>query len=226
VKKALPILVFASLVVASGVLHGIRTDRWKPTPGMDDAVRRIDDIPMEFGDWRGEKLSLGNVDFARAGIKGHLYRRYKNTRSGQTFEVLLVCGRPGPISVHTPDVCYEGAGFTAIGSQELRDITVSPSETRKFMGLRFHRPESRSASQLEILWAWNGGEGWAASENPRMTFSHHPVLYKLYVIRNVSPRERAGNPDPFPDFLQSFLPVLDRSVYPKLTLDPAGATEP
>ena len=25
--------------------------------------------------------------------------------------VLLVCGRPGPVSVHTPDVCYAGVGY-------------------------------------------------------------------------------------------------------------------
>jgi hypothetical protein len=213
-KKLAPIIVFAILVVASGIVHGIRTERWTPTKGVDEAVRRIDDIPTEFGDWKGEKQPLEVKDLARAGIKGHLFARYRNNRTGAVFNVLLVCGRSGPISVHTPDVCYEGAGFVAAGSQELHDVGLTPTETLKFWGLRFRKPNSVSASQLEIYWAWNGGQGWAAPESPRLFFARYPVLYKLYVIREVSPREKLGKTVPHAEFLQDFLPVANRALTP------------
>jgi hypothetical protein len=67
---------------------------------------------------------------------------------------------------------------------------------------------------LEIYWAWNGGEGWAAPESPRFFFARFPVLYKLYVIREVSPREKRGKTDPYSEFLQDFLPELNRALTP------------
>jgi Protein of unknown function (DUF3485) len=212
--KIAPIIVFAILVVASGIVHGIRTDRWSPTKGVDEAVRRLDNVPMEFGDWKGEKTVLDAGDLARAGIKGHLFCRFRNNRTGAAFSILVVCGRAGPISVHTPDVCYEGAGYAGIGSPELRDVALTNPESFKCWGLRFAKPSSRSASQLEIFWAWNGGDGWAAPENPRLFFARYPVLYKLYVIRDVSPREKADKADPHAEFLQEFLPVLNRALTP------------
>jgi hypothetical protein len=214
VKKSAAIIVFAILVVASGIVHGIRTERWTQSKSVDDAVRRIDNIPMEFGDWKGEKQVLDASDLARAGIKGHLFGHFRNKRTGAAISVLLVCGRSGPISVHTPDVCYEGAGYTGMGSPELRDLNLTEKESFKCWQLRFRKPASVSAGQLEISWAWNGGQGWAAPENPRLFFARYSVLYKMYVIREVSPREKSGKTDPQVDFLKDFLPELNRALTP------------
>lgn len=213
-KKFAPSIVFAILVVASGIVHGLRTERWTQSKNVEEAVRRIDDIPLEFGDWKGTSQPLDARDLARGGIKGHLFCHFRNKRTGAAFSVLLVCGRSGPISVHTPDVCYEGAGYTAIGSHVAHEVPLNDKESFQCRRLRFRKPTGLSASQLEIYWAWNGGEGWSGPENPRLILARHPALYKMYVIREVSPREKSGTIDPYTDFLQDFLPVLNRALTP------------
>ena len=45
---------------------------------------------------------------AAAELEGWLARRYLHRRTGVVVHVLLLCGRPGPLSVHTPEVCYYG----------------------------------------------------------------------------------------------------------------------
>lgn len=213
-KKIVLIAVFLTLIVGSGVLHGLRTERWTASQDVEGAARRIADMPLEFDDWRGQPIKIEKTDLQKIGIKGHFFGQYKNAHTGDAFNVLLVCGRPGPISVHTPDVCYEGAGYRAIGKEQLRDVSLDDASTQKFMALEFRKPNSANAATLEVLWAWNGGDGWLASENPRALFAHHSVLYKLYVIREVSPRSK-DKIDPYPEFLRSFLPRLNAALYPK-----------
>ena len=42
--------------------------------------------------------------------------------------VLLLCGRPGPVSVHTPDLCFPGAGFQEAGEPTRCPIPGSPGD--------------------------------------------------------------------------------------------------
>ena len=37
---------------------------------------------------------------------------------------LILCGRPGPVSIHTPDVCYRGLGYEPTGSPSRWDSRV------------------------------------------------------------------------------------------------------
>jgi hypothetical protein len=214
-RKIWPAIVFAILIVAAGVLHGMRTERWRPTSGVAEAIQALDNVPLEFGDWQGKRTKLDEADLARAGIKGHFWCAYRHARSGSTFAVLLVCGRSGPISVHTPDICYEAAGFEASGPPQLQEVHFESGATQTFWTGKFRKPSSASAAHLEIFWAWNGGDGWSAPENPRLALSRHPVLYKLYVVREVSPRAKSNVLDSFKDFLEVFLPELNRVIAPR-----------
>ena len=56
-------------------------------------------------------------------MTGYLLRTYTHRISGETFQVLLVCGKPGPTSLHPPDVCYQGAGY-GTDAQELHAVQV------------------------------------------------------------------------------------------------------
>lgn len=214
-KKLLPIALFATLLLAAGVVHGIRTERWAATQELGEATQRLAGVPLEFADWRGEHLPVEESDLRRAGIRGHVFNRYRNVRTGASFNVLLVCGRTGPISVHTPDVCYEGAGFKASMSPEDRPLRINESEVLTLKKQRFNKPNSLSASQLEVCWVWRGGDRWAATDNPRIMFAEHPVLYKMYVIREVSPRQKESKSDPLADFMKDFLPEVNKTLSPK-----------
>jgi Protein of unknown function (DUF3485) len=212
--NVLPALAFAVLVTASGVLHGLHSDRWKPSGGVAEAVQRLELVPAVIGDWRGQDGVIDAETLARGGIKGHIYRRYRNERTGATVDLLIVCGRPGPISVHTPDVCYEGAGYQAAGTPALREIRLADGRTQPLWSLRFRKP-GVAAGQLEVVWAWTGGAGWIAPDNPRFATARYPALYKLYAIREIPPAKRPEKEaDPASEFLAMFLPQVERILAP------------
>ena len=208
-RKALsPLLVLFALILLLGAGHGIWIDRWSNSKELENSLARLDKVPMTFGDWQGENLEYEPEDMSRAGIKGCIFRRYRNTRTGASISVLLVCGRGGPISVHTPDVCYTAAGFQQSGGQTRTEVGSSSGDFWKSI---FARPNWIVPRRLEILWAWSrDGTTWLAPESPRYTFARYPAVYKLYVVRETSATSRDGD-ETSKDFIIRFLPELRRS---------------
>jgi hypothetical protein len=209
-RNALPIVVFAALVIGAGVVQGLQSDRWRRSSDVDQAVQRLQKVPTSLGDWQGEPQAIEEEDLRRAGIQGHAYYRYRNAVTGDVVNMLIVCGRPGPISVHTPDVCYSGAGYEATGKQFTKEVPVEGDRTISVWGLRFKAPTTAGASQIEVDWAWNAGNGWVAADVARWKFSGQKALYKLYVVRTLPALAADKKKDPSVSFLQTFLPELEK----------------
>src|SRR6516225_943605 len=95
------VLIATALLVATGVVHGLWTDRWKPSADLERAVARLDSVPMTIGDWQATSLELPADEVQGAQLGGYLMRRYMNRFTGQQVLVVLMCGRPGPVGVHT-----------------------------------------------------------------------------------------------------------------------------
>lgn len=203
----LPTVAVAGLALGVGVVHGLATDRWRTSPDLESALRRLDAVPLDVGDWKGTDIPYEAEDFARAGIKGAVMRTYKNSRTGSVVSVLLVCGRGGPISVHTPDVCYAGSGYEAVGVQEKKAIGLDPGgEPVQFYSLQFAKPNPVVPTRLEIYWAWSDGSLFEAPDNPRWAYARAPAVYKLYVVREFAPTSRALKDNPTEQFIRSVLP--------------------
>src|SRR5262245_13026212 len=109
--RLLPALLALALVVAYGVAEGTWTGRWVPAAAPHEAAARLADVPTTLGDWQGKDQTLDHRVAAQAELSGSLLRYYTHKTTGETLTVLLVCGRPGPVSVHTPDVCFVGSGY-------------------------------------------------------------------------------------------------------------------
>ena len=101
------VTAFAALIVG-GVVHGIWTDRWRTNDEAEAWAARLAKVPMNVGEWQGEDQE--NKGTQIGGVSGTLYRRYVN-RAGQAVNVFLVCGRAGPVAIHTPNDCYVAAGY-------------------------------------------------------------------------------------------------------------------
>jgi hypothetical protein len=214
-KSTLPYLAATLIVVASGVVQGLRTDRWAVSHELRDAVARIDLVPMSFGDWAGQPTEIDRRQLEAADIAGGMTRRYVNRRDGRALDVLLVCGRPGPISVHTPDICYTGAGYVLRDGQVQAPLTYgTPPRIAEAWRGDFVKQNSVVPSCLRIYWSWSAGDGWKNPDNPRLVFAGHKFLYKVYVIRETSGPAGPAEDDPGGDFLKDFLPELDRVLGP------------
>ena len=151
-------------------------------------------MPRTVGDWHGEDISGFTADdMAHAGIQGWVHRGYRNPHTREQVSLLIVCGRGGPISVHTPDICYAGAGYEQLTNQKPREIDLGNGQKATFWMARFGKP-GVVPSQLEIYWAWSrNGRDWEVTANPRVSLARSAALYKMYVVREL-PIEVAGKP--------------------------------
>src|SRR5438552_3463597 len=112
-KRAGLLLAAAGLLVAAGVAHGLRTDRWGATADVGAAAARMADLPARVGDWEAAAVDLDPRQVTASNAAGIAARRYTHRYSRATITVMVVTGRPGPVAVHTPDVCYTATGFIA-----------------------------------------------------------------------------------------------------------------
>jgi hypothetical protein len=201
-------LLAAVLLIGDGVLFGLCTNRWETNQALPAAVASLELVPPKIGDWQGKPLKpLDEGTLAQTGFAGYWQRRYDNDKTGSTVDVLLACGLPGPLSRHTPEICFAGRGFV---------LQKGPIDHRegaaRFFKDEFGRPNA--PGHLEIYYTWNSGAGWVAPQNPQWTFAGAPVLYKLYVAHDVvgdKDKDAAAEEDAR-EFLRALIPELEKKL--------------
>lgn len=196
-----PLALALLIVLSSGIAHGLWSDRWATTNPAQLAAERLTHIPATLGAWQGTDLPFDATPRQRAELAGWLQRRYVHRTTQQELLVVLLCGRPGPIAVHTPDVCYPGVGYRT-AAQQRKTVAQAPLWESVFVKETFP-----TRDELRVWWTWYAGDAWQVAAEPRLAFARYPVLYKLYVIHRSN-----GDPstvaDPCPEFLQQFLPQV------------------
>jgi hypothetical protein len=205
-----------ALLLITGILHGLWTDRWKTGAEPAAWAARLGDVPRTVGDWDAQGIDLEPKKLQIAEVAGHLARNYVNRRTGESVSVVIVCGRPGPIAVHTPDVCYPGSGHELM-APPVR-IAVPAEGQDQFWMARFRKGESTVPTYLRVFWSWNASGPWQASSGPRLEFARSPALYKLYVVRGMDTPDAPLESDPAAELLTQLLPELRRALFPDLTV--------
>jgi hypothetical protein len=178
---------------------------------LERATARLADLPMTLGDWDGYPERLDDRQLAAADVSGHLLRRYVDRQTGAVVTVLLLCGRPGPISIHAPEVCCRGAGYDQVRARAKHS---GDGQGGEFWVSCFDKQQSAAPEPLRVLYAWNAAGKWEAPESPRTVFAHFPALYKLYVIRPLVREDESLDEDPSVGFLRVLLPALQKALFP------------
>lgn len=206
--RALPVI---ALIIAGGVLYGLQVDRWHSgSEALEQAVERLNKVPMVIGSWVGEPLAVEEPGvFERSGVKAYWQRRYIHRGDGSSVDAVLVVGRPGPISVHTPDICFRGSGFAAAGVQRRTSI---PSAGDCWT-CRFLPGESSATHAMEVHWTWSTDGTWTAPDTPRVAFARRPVLIKLYVLREILGATAAEKANPATAFLSTAMPSITYAIF-------------
>ncbi|MGL4551812.1 MAG: exosortase-associated EpsI family protein [Gemmataceae bacterium] len=193
-RSAAAVLVFAGLLVGGTVVHGLRTERWGKAAALGDAARALESVTREFGDWEATDVKLDDRQLQIGEIAGYLCRDYVHRPTGERVLVLVVCGRPGAVGAHSPEVCYRGAGY-ATSRDAAKEVVKGDGPPAEFHTASATKQGAR-AEKLAIAWTFSTDrKRWSAPETPRWTFALSPVLYKLYLVRQVAPdgREEAAD---------------------------------
>jgi hypothetical protein len=198
--------VFISLVI-SGTVSGIWTHRWAKSTVLNDAVQKTQ-LPSTVGDWEGreEKVSPAELKGSQAAVI--VRKTYVDRKTGIAALVTVICGQAGPVSVHTPDVCFPGSGYAEVDQVTAINLD-EPSGPAKFFVRKFQKASGVPVT-LCVYYSWNDGNGWQAPENPRFTFAGCPVLFKLYVTRETGANNLEGNKDPALDLIHQLVPLVGK----------------
>src|SRR5206468_1613206 len=138
-----------------------------------EAVARVEQVPLTLGTWKGKTLESDPDSFAQAGALGYWTRTYRDGPRACT--VILMCGPSGPMSVHTPDVCYLAAGYEMAGTPAHLSVPADGDQpAADFLTASFRRQGAASTTSLRIYWSWRTGGPWQAPDSPRLTFRGAP----------------------------------------------------
>jgi hypothetical protein len=212
--QALPIAVALALVVTAGLVHGRWTRRWSGSPELAAAVAGLRRFPEAVGGRPGRPFALSDEELAMAEIDGYVARVYDDPQGGAPVTVLLACGRPGPLSVHTPDVCFASGGYAPVREPARGDVPVGATgRVAEVRSAVFRKTNSVVPAYRHVLWSWTTSGTWEAPDIPRVTFASRPVLYKLYVVRESDTAGVRAEDDPGLKFLQTLLPELGRTLF-------------
>jgi hypothetical protein len=200
-------------VLVSGGAAGFWSGRWGSPSSLREAAARLERVPLTAGEsWDGHTAELSEREVALTELEGYLNRRYVHRDTGAVVTVLLVCGRPGPVSVHTPEVCFSAAGYGQVGAARAYD---GPAGSRaRFRVLDLRKGNPATPTSLRIFLAWGSNGEWSAPANPRLTFAGRPYLYKLYVIREMTRAGESLEEDPAGELITGLLPQLQEALFP------------
>jgi hypothetical protein len=200
-------LVAAALLLGSGAVHySLATD----SEQLDRASARVAEAPRVVGRWHARDEPTDDASFAQAGAKHYWMRTYTHQDTKASVLAILMCGRSGRMAVHTPEVCYRGAGYEL--HQDAAPFTLGGEAGQLWMA-RFTK-KGVAPSELRLYWGWNARGQWEAPSSPRWRFRGEPFLYKLYVSRDITSSPGAApDTDAEVDFLRQFVPALERTLF-------------
>jgi Protein of unknown function (DUF3485) len=201
-----------ALVVLSGIIHGIWMDRWGPPPDLEAAAAKLERFPDTVGDWKGRPVTLNPQHIRLARIVGYAARRYQNPRTGTEATVLLVCGRPGHVAAHTPDVCFQGVGYRMAKEPTQFQVSAPSGPPAAFWTALFTKQEVGLPRNLRVFWSWSAAGRWEAPVHSRLHFAPQPALFKLYVIEEMGQAPLPPEQTPCLDLLRQLLPALEPVV--------------
>ncbi len=169
-----------------------------------------------IGRWHAKENTESALDpqIARiAGSTDSLIRTYVDKQTGVSVVVLILYGRAGPVTAHTPEVCYTSQGYDQLETFDFDMPGQTPGSAR-FRSLLFTKKGGREGTQQEVFYAFRNEGRWApVVQGTWKTLEANPPVFKIMVQRRLAEQERRNVNNPTVLFLSEMLPVLERRIH-------------
>jgi hypothetical protein len=193
------------ITLTGGILYGNYSQRWNVSSEMRSAADHLGQLPREIGKWKAvEDMPIAESALQMLECAAHINRRYVNEETGKSLQLAIMLGPPGPIAVHTPEICYSSRAYEIKGERSETVLDVSTEKRHSFWTIDFVT-RNAFADRLRVYYAWSDGRNWIASNSPRFEFAGAPLLYKLQLATHVSPYSGDEGADPCRQFLEELL---------------------
>lgn len=208
-RFALPIgiTLVTALTVLSGAIQGRLSNRWGPSRDTLAAATKLQGIPDQIGNW--QLRSSEEIDADTAALlqcAGYVLREYWNEETGETVRVAVLLGPSGPISVHLPEICYSGAGYSVAGETQRVAVPTAQGSEEEFWAVNL-RKNDFNADALRVYYAWSTGGPWSAPDDARFQFVGSPYLYKIQLASYLPPEADLETHDTCRNFLRDFATI-------------------
>jgi EpsI family protein len=215
-----------ALLVGSGGLRLWQRLRIDRTLTADSRVPfPLATLPTQVGPWQGRDDQLDPETARTTGATDHVFRTYVNAQTGVHLSVIVLYG-PGPeVSMHSPENCYPLAGFGLIDGPRTRPVRIDGGIDVPFRALTYARGEVGGPVERQfVFYAWGYNGSWSPVKPMQKQLERMPRFFKVHIARDVGATERfdltgagldgkaEGLRDPCQDFLDLFLPELDRRL--------------
>lgn len=214
-KTYVAAVVAAVVIIGTGIAHGLKTERWWPSPALEQAAARLDRLPHSFGDWTSVEVEMSERQLVQAEATNHFSRQYVNQKTGTAISVMMLCGPPGPISVHPPTICFTSQGFRLAAKETRYTLTLDDGTSLgEFFVGEFVKPSATGSLIMRTFWGWNADGQWQAPDNPRAALAPlNRFLYKVYVSRGMADLDEPLESDPCVGFMKEFLAEAKEDLY-------------
>jgi hypothetical protein len=211
-RPLLPIVValIVGLTILSGYLQGKMSRRWGESVDILAMGRALESFPEQIGPWQLESSDKLEEPVEKVlECAGYLVRGYRNPETGETLNLALLLGPSGPMSVHSPDVCYSAQAYDRIDEPHQVTIAGKNGENGEFWAQTFEAKDV-NGELLRVYYAWRAGGRWTAAKGARLSLAKHSYLYKVQVAAPIL--DAGSESDPAGRFLQDFLAVAQEEL--------------
>lgn len=212
------IIAVLLLIVGGGVVHGIFTHRWNQWSEDDlkHAVAQIDQIPLEVGDWTGERveadLQTKQLIQELFGIGRGVTIRYVHRTDRITVSVYFARGPTAALIGHNPLACYTAHGYESIPPNiRFRPLDEGAADEQQFWVANFAKKDTPGDNLIRVFWSWSDGHGWRVPDNPLRAFRRTPIIDKVYFIRGLTNANEPVDGDPAVRLMAALLPKIPRT---------------
>ncbi len=196
------------LVLGSACVHGVLTNRWGQPVDLSIAAAQLDKLPHIVGDWHSQPLEVPESQLEGAEAVGHFSRLFRNDKTQTQVQVMVLCGAHGPIAVHPPTICFQGAGYRQTDPEKAKTVNAGDVKGTFWNTVFIQRTPDGVTWELDTYWAWSTHGECEASENPRVQYASSPHLYKIYVTHRRLPSNADASKSACEEFLKVFLPAF------------------
>ena len=203
--------IVAAFVGLSGIVHGMWTNRWAANESVE-GKNLLEGLEDRVGDWQaGDALTINPAEIPEKTRCDS--RQFLPAKSGRPMVVSVTSGSPATVAVHTPDVCYLGAGYKLRGAVTKQTIPLAEKgASASFWVGDFDKTTAAGTEAIRVRWAWTADGNWQAPDYPRWIFARSPILYKLYIVQPLAEEDDLTREDPYRKFVADLIPSLNRQL--------------
>jgi Protein of unknown function (DUF3485) len=204
-NRWLALTLAIAVTLLGGVLYGNYSQRWGAPADLVAAGAHLAEMPRQIGRWSvSEESPIEKSALQMLECAGYANRRYIHQDSGQTISVTILVGPPGPIAVHTPEICFSSRAYDIQGDRKVVGVMGTADAENTFWRTDF-KTKNAFADALRVYYAWSRGGPWKASAKPRFECAAAPLLYKIQLATPLARGTDESSTDPGREFLKDLL---------------------